>query len=448
MPNKIFLAIRSKLYFIPAAFSLVFAILALAFYLVDHAAGPQLAIILPDFLLSSREVGAAIITTTVGSLLTMLTITFSIMMVVLTIYGNQLSPNSLQDFLEKRVTLRILGYFIGALVFSIISVFTVKSEQYSNPVLSPLVCIILLVIAVVLFAYFIHFIAKSIQVTIYIQTLVNETAERIDKAYKAADSDPAIQHGSLDAVQKILDSESIVIEADKSGFVQHYDEKKLFALAKEHHLVINCVNMLGQHVLEGEPLLKIYKGEKLEQMAELDDLKKQMLDLVLIGDETNLYEDIGAGSRKLVEIAVKALSPGINNPSTAKFSIEQIGFLLQKVARGQEAKFYIDSNEHVHLIVQGLTFDRLLFYHFYQIKHYGGADLMILDAIIGALITIAADAGSPVLDQVWSFGEYLFSDIELSQYPALEKSYLRERFFQLSRACGRRVSLTDILKME
>ncbi len=310
MPNKIFLAIRSKLYFIPAAYSLVFAILALAFYLLDHAAGLQLAILLPDFLLSSREVGAAIITTTVGSLLTMLTITFSIMMVVLTIYGNQLSPNSLQDFLEKRVTLRILGYFIGALVFSIISVFTVKSEQYSNPVLSPLACIILLVIAVVLFAYFIHFIAKSIQVTIYIQTLVNETADRIDKTYKAVDSDPAIQHGSLDEVQKILDSESIVIEADKSGFVQHYDEKKLFALAKEHHLVVNCVNMLGQHVLEGEPLLKIYKGEKLEQMAGLDDLKKQMLDLVLIGDETNLYEDIGAGSRKLVEIAVKALSPG------------------------------------------------------------------------------------------------------------------------------------------
>lgn len=92
-------------------------------------------------LYTSRTMGSIILSTILGSLLTMLTITFSIMMVVLTIYGNQLSPRSLQDFLEKRLTLRILSYFIGALIFTIISLFAVKSGQFGSYLISPAISI-------------------------------------------------------------------------------------------------------------------------------------------------------------------------------------------------------------------------------------------------------------------------------------------------------------------
>lgn len=433
MTNKFFITLRSKLYFVPGAYAIVFTLLAIVFIYLDHVACDGLAGVLPDVLFTSRSAAGAIVSTAAGSLLTMLTITFSIMMVVLTIYGSQLSPRSLQDFLEKKETLRILGFFIGALMFSIISLFAIKPQESSQPMLAPLVCILLLIIAVFVFAYFIHYISKAVQISLYIQKLVKETAAKIEKKQKIIADDPSIRSANADEFAEILAGKDWTIKADRSGFIQHYDEKKLYACAKGYHAVIVCEKMVGNHVLEDEPLIRVF-GMKVPEKSE--EIAAQLRDMVIIGDETNLYEDIGAGTRKLSEIAIKALSPGINDPSTAEFCIEQIGFLLKKVARGLEAKVHMDEEKEVRLIVQNLKFDRLLYYHFYQIKHYGIKDLMILDAICGALITIAKESGYSVRKQVWDFAEYLISQVNYQDYPDIEQSYIRERFYQLAKATG------------
>ncbi|MDD3924387.1 MAG: DUF2254 domain-containing protein [Erysipelotrichaceae bacterium] len=122
------------MYFLPMVYSLFSVLLAGLVVYIDS----DLSMI---SLYTSRTMGSIILSTILGSLLTMLTITFSIMMVVLTIYGNQLSPRSLQDFLEKRLTLRILSYFIGALIFTIISLFAVKSGQFDSYLISPAISI-------------------------------------------------------------------------------------------------------------------------------------------------------------------------------------------------------------------------------------------------------------------------------------------------------------------
>ncbi|MDD4642850.1 MAG: DUF2254 domain-containing protein [Erysipelotrichaceae bacterium] len=126
------------MYFLPMVYSLFSVLLAGLVVYIDSDLSMISAL---SFLYTSRTMGSIILSTILGSLLTMLTITFSIMMVVLTIYGNQLSPRSLQDFLEKRLTLRILSYFIGALIFTIISLFAVKSGQFDSYLISPAISI-------------------------------------------------------------------------------------------------------------------------------------------------------------------------------------------------------------------------------------------------------------------------------------------------------------------
>lgn len=439
--KKLFLNLRTKLYFLPVVFSIFSILLAALVIYLDYNANAAVTI-LP--LYTSRDMGRVILSTVVGCLMTMLTITFSIMMVVLTIYGNQLSPRSLQDFLEKRVTLRILGYFIGALIFSIIALFAVKSEQYASYVLSPAISVLLLIIAVILFAYFIHFISKSIQLTLYIQSLVKKSEAIIDNYQRTISENPEIKTCELDDYKSLLSSDAVEIAAPHSGFIQFYDEKKLLAFAKENELVISCINMVGAHVLADEPLMKLYNCQRPENKAEFEE---QLLEMVLIGDETNLYEDVGAGTKKLVEIAVRALSPGINDPGTAVFCIEQLGFLLQKVAKSLEAKVYLDGKEP-RLIVQGITFDRLLFQHFYQITHYGKTDIMIIDALLGALILVCKDNSRGVREQVWAYSRYLMRKIRVLDYVEYEKKYIRERYYQLSKASGQKLSLDNLFKME
>ncbi len=448
MIKKFLFSMRTKLYFIPGLYALFFIVMACAFIYLDYFAGLAVTSSTPMFFYTSRSLGGTILSTVVGSLLTMLTITFSIMMVVLTIYSSQLSPRTLQDFLEKKTTMRILGFFIGALIFSIISLFAVKSERLNTYVLSPAASILLLILAVILFAYFIHYIAKSVQVSLYIQNLVKETAVRIENYLKEIDDNPDIISGSLTEYSSILESKAREVAANQSGFIQYYDEKRLFSFALEHNVVLSCVNSVGQHVLAGDPLLQIYHYNQMtltEKTATPEELEELLLGFVYIGDETNLYEDVGAGTKKLVEIAVRALSPGINDPYTAVFCVEQLGFLLQKAAKGLEAKVYMDSEQNVRLIVQGITFDRVLFQHFNQIAHYGLKDITIIDAILGALIMICKNNGSFIKDQVWRYSGYLTKKLNLTEYPEYEKKYIRERYYQLSKASGQQISLNELL---
>lgn len=433
--KKMFIVVRSKLYFIPGMFVIVFSILAILFYYLDFHMQEVMVSKLPAFLLTSRETGSVILSTVTGSLMTMVTIAFSIMMVVLTIYGSQLSPRTLQDFLEQKATLRILGFFMGALVFSVLTLYTIKPGQYDTLIVSPLIGVFLLMIAVVIFAYFIHYISKSVQVSLYIQKLVKETADKIEKKEMPADWFSEVKKGNKEEYADILQNDFYEVKSMSSGFIQLYDEQKLFELAKEENIIICCEKMVGEHVLEDQPLALIMEFGNVENIEGVADKIREM---IYIGDETNLYEDIGAGAKKLVEIAVRALSPGINDPATAVFCIEQLGFLLHKVAKGLEIKAYLDEGHHVRLLVEGLSLERLLYSNFYQIKHYGMKDLMILDAILGALITISEGSNMSVKRQVWRFGSYLHEQSNIQGLPEIEQGYIRERIYQLAKATNQK----------
>ena len=444
MIKKWYFNLKRKMYFVLGVYAIIFILLAAVMIWLDYS-GLDAVCAAPSFLFTSRSSGAVILSTVAGSLMTMLTISFSIMMVVLTIYGSQLSPRSLQDFLGKKITLRILGFFMGSLIFSIISLFAVKDGRYDNDILSPAVAILLLITAVIIFAYFIHYISKSIQVSLYIQNLVKKTSGLIDNYQRSIDDDPEIKSGSLDDYADILESKAWEIASEESGFIQYYDEKKLLALSEENDVVIACVNMVGVHVLAGDPLFRVFNYRHRDKR---EDFEEQLLGMVYVGDETNLYEDIGAGTKKLVEIAVRALSPAVNDPSTAVFCIEQIGFLLQKAAKGLEAKVYFEGQRRVRLIVQGTTFERLLFQHFYQIAHYGLKDIVIIDAILGALIKISKNNGPTVREQIWKYGGYLMDKLDLREYPEYELDYIRARYYQLAKAARRDIRLEELLRAE
>jgi len=416
------------MYFIPGIYVLIFSVVSYIIIGLDNSEADFYKNI-PRFLLNTRQVGAQIFSVEVASLLTMLTISFSIMMVVLTIYGSQLSPRSLQDFLERKVTLNIMGYFIGTLIFSICALFFMKADYYSQAVISPSIGIILMILAVVIFIYFIHYISKSIQVTLYIQNLVQETSDIIDKLDKQVADDPQISNEKLDQYLHILEAEPREVFAEKSGFIQYYDEKKLFEVAKKNNIILWCDKMVGEHVLEGDLIIKLFEAENSENDEEI---MKFIKEAVYIGNEPNLYDTYGAGSRKLVEIAVRALSPGINDPNTAVFCIEKIGYLLEKISKGLEAKVYIDEKGKVKVVVRGITFEKLLFDHFYQMKLYGSKDLVVLNAIVGALISITKDNTYQVKKQIWEFSQYIFNGINLNDYPDMERNYIYERLYQLA----------------
>lgn len=432
MLRKLMIWGKGKLYIVPTLYGLSFTVFAIFILAFDKVAYDSFNQFIPEIFFNSGSESVAIFTLVSSSLVTMVTITFSIMMVVLTIYGSQLSSRSLQDFLSKKITLRILGYYIGALIFSLIQLaFADNSEEATG--IASIVCMILLIIGVVVLVYFIHFISKSIQINLYIDSIVKETVILLDNSKKHVFSSVYIEGGDIEDYRESLLGEPWVIESEKAGYMQYYDIKILLELAKEFDIRILCDTLIGEYILPDEVLVKVYN---CHQDIEKSELKNKILEAIMIGDEPDLFKDISTGSKRLIDVALKALSPGINDPSTAISCIQNIGYLLQEVAKGLEVNVYLDDAEEIRIVIRSISFHRLLFNHFYQIKHYGSEDVFVVEAILTALTKIAKDSNQDIKTQVWEFAKYLIEDIDMKSYHIMEQHALAERVYQLSRAAG------------
>lgn len=424
--------LRSKFYFIPTLYVLLFILIATIIISIDYQGG-----VIPDKFLMDSGLGTTILVMVIGTMATLLTVSFSIIMIVLTLYGNQLSPRTLQDFLEKRITQRIIGYYVGALVFSIISLFEIKIGTESSLVFTPTVSIFFLVAGITVFIYFMHYISKSIQSTIFIQNIVDEADRLLTKKHKTIEDDPNISSESIEKYSELIESKSIDISLEKSGFIKIYNEDGLFALACSYNITLFFERKVGEHIMEDVPVIKVYN---LDENQDRDGLESEIRGMVEIGDVPNI-ENIYDKTHKLVDITVRALSPGINDPSTAEFCIERIGYLLQKAAKISESKIYKDENGNPRLILKGITFKNLLFEHFYQIKHYGLEDLKVHNSLISALNHISKGSNYQIKKQIWAFGMYLLNEIKLDNVSDMEKTYLLERYYQLSRITGQKFEI-------
>ena len=400
---------RTQVYFIPSLYTLGFSLFAIVFMIIEESFDLSN---MPNLFLSNAIFAERFFALMIGSLLTIVTITFSTMMVVLTIYGAQFSPRTLQDFLSKKVTLRILGYFLGTLMYAILSYFFLMNQPVTQYFLSPSLGLLLFVGSVVLFAYFIHYVSKSVQINIYIQTLVRETVEKIEVREQEIEDDQDVTYKTKEELEDLFKGSPLEIKAKQSGYIQHYEQYKLFEYAKEHTCLIRTVKGVGEHVFEEEV--------------------KQIHEMMMIDDEINLYKDLASGSRKLVEISLRALSPGINDPETAVFCIEQTGYLLAKITNLLQPIVYIEG-KNIRLVSQKEHFTRILYDHFSPLKIYGNNDISVVRACLSAFILISKNATYTQRDDVWYFTEYFVGELKMKEMHQYDYEYIITKLYAIAR---------------
>jgi uncharacterized membrane protein len=401
--------ISRKLYFTPLLYGLAF--IALSFITI-HVDATQIA-----FLNRNSDFLTQLFLVLIGGLLTMLTITFSTMMVVLTLYSNQLSPRTLQDFLNNRTTKHVLGFFIGGLAYSITSLYLAK--QYNDfDSLIPFIGVLIFIVSLALFAYFIHFVAKEVQVNHYVQRIEMKIDAMIDGALETSIDFEGIKDNELDNLE--LDKkDKQTIKAESSGYVTNFDVEKLLKYAIDHHTLIETKPFLGSYVSKGDVLLNVYSPSINEQDY------KTLFGLVVIEDEPSQDEDIDNNIKKITEVALKALSPGINDPETAIFCISRIAYLLHKEARIIETRKY-ENNNDIKLIYSNKSFDQALFTHFIQIIQYGGHDIQVFISVIKALTRIAKGHHYEIRIALNSFLEHMLSSSAYQSFTTYEIEILNK----------------------
>lgn len=375
-------ALRSSLWFIPALCVISVVALALATIEVDHRAGPQGHV---AFAFSGGPASAQIILSTIASsMITFTGLVFSITMVVLQLASGQFSPRVLRTFLRDRISQFSLGTFVATFTYALVVLRSIRLVTATStgyvPGLSITVAFALVLFSLGVFVSYIHHIAQSIRVVSIIESVADEARRLIDELYPA-NPDPSPPPGSAAEL-----ADPRVIRAPRAGVVLDMDASGLVEVARQHGAVLALVAAVGDFVPEGAPLFHVFGGDGT--LADEEATRR-----IRMGIERTMQQDLAFGFRQLVDIAERALSPSVNDPTTAVQAIDRIHDLLRRLAtRPFPSGLLCDREGRLRLTFPTATWEGYVELGVQEIRQYGSRSMQVarrLRAMLDDLLTIA-----------------------------------------------------------
>lgn len=404
-------------------FSLLFALFSILIFLLEK----NITFTRTAILVSSHDYANDIYIIIIGSLMTLLTIATSLMMVVLTIYGAEFSPRTLQDFLSNKKTLNILGYLIGVLLFSIINFILLDSFDKADYLISPNISTILFISSIFVFLSFIWHVSRSVQINIYVQTLGKDIKSEIEKKKINILEDNNIHFKKDIQLPSNYTDNLHEIQSEKNGYMQGYNFSKILELAIDNDLIIIFEKQIGEFIFTSDVLCSIVSNIEVSET-----LKTEIISLVIINEETSFVNNLGFGTQKLSEIALRALPPTKSDFATASFCIEQLGESLKEITTILAHVVYTDSSGKTRLIAQKENFSRVLYDHFSLIKTYGFNNISIIKSTLTALIKISESALERQNDDSWEFTMYMLEHVDFKKLNSLDYEYLILDLYQIA----------------
>lgn len=328
------------------------------------------------------ESASQLLGTVASSTMAFTVLTFSIAIVTLQLASSQFSPRVLRTFLRDRGTQVPLGIFVATFVYSLLVLRTVRADDEGAggafvPGISVLVAIALAIACVGAFVYLINHVVHSIRVV----TILDRTAGEGRSAIAAIYPETAPGEHPLEVPWEPADPPSLVVpnEGD-AGVVVSVDTAGLVGLAAREDCVIELVAAVGDYVPYGAPLARVYAGGDGEMSA--GDLRRHLG----FGIERTMTQDVAFGLRQLVDIADKALSPGINDPTTVVQVVGRIEDLLGRIAgRADPPSQHRDDDGTVRLVQPVVAWPDLVRLAFEEIRLYGSGSVQVLRRLRAAL---------------------------------------------------------------
>lgn len=338
---------------------------------------------------SAREV----LSTVASSMLSFTGLVFSITIVVLQLTSSQFSPRVLRTFMRDRFIQLSLGIFLSTFLYALIALREVRGEDgvvdSFVPGLTISVGFALVLASVATFVRYVSHIAQSIRIVNIVDRIAGETEAAIEHLYP---------HDATDALlQPPAAASSRVLTSSGRGIVIAIDIGTIIAKAAEHGCVVRILPKLGDFVPRGAPLCEVSGGEGFDE----GDICRA----VALGPERNLDQDAGFGFRQLVDVAEKALSPGVNDPTTAVQCLDQIHNLLRILAtRPYPSGVHADDDGTVRLVVPIATWADHVHAAIDELRHWGSGSLQVqqkLRRMLEDLLAVApADRRYPLEEQI------------------------------------------------
>lgn len=401
--------LRTSLWLLPALF--VVATLALGTVLAHLQ--PSAGTALQPFVFGGTAAGARdLLAALAGAMITVTGLTFSLTVIALQMAAGQYSPRVLRGFLADRGVQLVLSWLIGTFAYCV-AVLRVIRESTDGadevlPDVAVTVGVVLTLGALGMLVYFLHHLTRMLRV----ETILREIAEDTCAAVDATFPEPLDEADVMPPIPEPR-THGHRVRAKRSGYLQAVERRGLVANAEKGDLVVRLRPAVGSHVTVGTTLGWVWKRDGApvtDADADADpdaDLDRLVHDRVQLGTERTMRQDVAFGVRQLVDIAVKALSTGMNDPSTAVEALAQLSTVLCRLAtRRLGSVVAADDAGQVRLVLPRPDFPDYLHLLVDQIMRYGGGEPAVVLAVLGALADVAeqidghAERGQTVADQV------------------------------------------------
>lgn len=383
--GKFWNSLRSSFWFIPALLSVAAFFMAIAASELDN----QLALHGPEWLRllfyhGDLHGSRTLLSTVAGSMITVAGVTFSVTAVALTLASSQFGPRLILNFMRDRGNQIVLGTFIATFLYCLIALGNVRESTSFLPAVSTSIGLLLALASVAVLIFFIHHVSSAIRAEKVVDTVARDVEYAINQ-FLLVDEESENRATQPEQDIDIDSSDATTIHADKSGYIEAIDEAGLIAIATDIDGVIKLLRHPGHFVVPGEPLAEAVVDEELSRSS-VDHIRQH----IFIGRNRTDDQDVEYGIDQLEEIAVRALSPGINDPHTAILCINWLTAALCQVATGPLRPLGVrDDEQQVRLLRYPVTFESLLRNAFNQIRQFSYAIPSVAICLMESLGTIA-----------------------------------------------------------
>jgi uncharacterized membrane protein len=284
----------------------------------------------------------------------------------------------------------VLGTFISTFVYSLMVLRTINGvEKYEFvPHLAVTIGLCLAIASVGVLIYFIHHSASSIQVDQIIKQVGYDLDVAIDRLFPERIGQSAskqVQEESLPAIPDDFDRVACPIKTIAGGYIQGIDDNQLMQIAKENNLLLRVQQRPGRFVVKGSEIVQVFPEEKVNKK-----LAVQINKAFILGSQRTEQQDVEFPIDELVEIAIRALSPGINDPFTAIRCIDQLSAALCHLAQREiPSPYRYDDQNQLRIIAEPISFADAMDAAFNQIRQYGKSSVAVTMRLLEAIAAIA-----------------------------------------------------------
>ena len=375
-----------SLWFLPSVITVLYGALALLLLRVDTVLG------LDSQGRDAWAVGGAdgargVLFAIAGTTLSVLGVVFTLTIVVLQIASAQFTPRVMRTLTGDQGTQVVLGVFFGTFTYALLVLRAVRSPGEGGggpgfvPITAVAVAIGLALLSIAFMIYYLNHVARSVQVAVIISRVTDDTLTLLDAPLM-----PATDERPLTDRRAWLppDAPGEIIAACDAGYLDAVDARALLTAAEAHELVVRTEVLVGSFLLAGASLATVWSAAGIDAA-----LAAALRSAFVLGPERTRQQDSELGIRQLADIAVRALSPAVNDPTTATLCLDRLGQLLVHAAAQEEIEIVVGRGD-TRVLLRKPSLARLTDVAFTQVRHYGASDVVVAAHLMATLGEVAA----------------------------------------------------------